>query len=91
MAENKHRWLEETAWAFGMSISTFAKCMGYSRQMIYQTSCGLCRMERGRLAVAMYKLYDINQKMYEAEKQLAKERFVQRSKLLEELENRLSG
>lgn len=91
MAENKHRWLAETARTFGMSISTFAKCMGYSRQMIYQTSCGISHMERGRLAVAMYKLQDINQKMYEAEKQLAKERFVQRNKLLEELENRLSG
>lgn len=91
MAEIKHKWLLETANAFGMDIKTLAKCMGYSRQMIYQANCGISHMEKGRLAVAMYKLQDINKKIYEEEKLVAKERFEHRNKLLDKLEDRLSG
>lgn len=91
MAELKHKWLLETAKAFNMDIKNLAKCMGYSRQMIYQANCGISHMAKGRLAVAMYKLQDISNKIYEEEKQLAQERFVQRQKLIDELENRLSG
>jgi hypothetical protein len=91
IAENKHRWLCETAAAFGMNITTFSKCMGYSRQMIYQASCGISHMEKGRLAVAMYKLQDINNIIYEEEKRVAKERFEHRNMLIDKLEDRLSG
>lgn len=91
MAEIKYKWLFETAKAFNMNIAEFAKYIGYSRQMIYQCACGITKMERGRLAVCMYKLYVLNEKIYNADKEAAKTLYEHRNKLIDELEERLTG
>lgn len=85
-----HNWLMEVAAQFGMSISDFCKCMGYSRQAIYQASCGMSRLDARRVAVSMYKLDVMNQQKLDAEIKQAQLSFEFRKKLIDSLEDRLS-
>ena len=87
--EEKHKRLQEISHSFGMDISEFCKCIGYSRQMLYQASCGMSNMNPGRLAVAIYKLEVLNEKILEKDIEMAKEEHNKRCRLLSELERRL--
>lgn len=91
MGDVKHKWLVEIASQFGMNVKQFAESIGYSRQALYQASCGMSRLDKRRLAVAMYKLDVMNEKLLEAEKAAAVKRFEDRRKLIESLTDRLSG
>lgn len=91
MAEIKHKWLMEIADSFGMNTQDFAAFLGYSRQMIYQVSCGQSGMNKGRLAVAMYKLSVRNEEIRQEEMRRADARFAYRQQLIEQLEERLGG
>lgn len=91
MAKTRQVLLKDIAANFGMSIKEFATSMGYSRQALYKAACGMIRLDRRRLAVAQYKLDVISEKMLEAEKAIAEENFKKRSKLIEDLMERLSG
>jgi hypothetical protein len=91
MPEYKHKWLLECAKLFGMSVSEFAKCIGYSRQALYQANEGVSRLEPGRLAVSQYKLEEISKKMHEEERAKADENFIERNKMIDVLFERLSG
>lgn len=90
MPEIKHNWLQQVAACFGMDVKSFAKYIGYSRQALYQAACGITRLDKGRLAVAQYKLEAESQKIMEAEKAAAEERFIDREKLIDSLMDRLS-
>lgn len=87
--EERHKWLQELSHSFGMDISEFCKYIGYSRQMLYQASCGTSNMNPGRLAVAIYKLEVLNQKILEKDIETAKEEHNNRNRLLLELERRI--
>lgn len=91
MEEKKSFWLKEIATAFGMNITDFAECMGYSRQALYRGACGMTSLNKRRLAVSQHKLDVINQKLYEAEKAKTDEMFHERKKLIDSLTDRLSG
>lgn len=89
MPEYKHKWLLDIANSFGMSVTQFAECIGYTRQAIYLANEGRSRLDPRRLGVAQYELDAMSQKMFDDEIAKAKERFYKRNKLIDELMERL--
>ena len=89
MPEYKHKWLLECANSFGMNVTQFAECIGYTRQAIYLANEGKSMLKPRRLGVAQYKLEAISQKMFEDEMAKAKENLIKRNKMIEELMERL--
>lgn len=91
MPEKNSYWIKDMASAFNMTVKEFAECIGYSRQSLYQAACGTTTLGKRRLAVSQSKLDMMNKALYEGEKREAKERFLQRSKMIDSLTERLSG
>lgn len=89
--EEKHRWLQEVAISFGMDTKQLAKCMGYSRKMLYQVSAGMTKANPGRLGVAIYKLESISAEILEKDLKSAQEAHKKRMKLLDYMYERLQG
>ena len=91
MPKLRHYWLLETAKAFGLNVDEFANNIGYSRQAIYQAASGENKLDRGRLAMAIFKLEVQNERQLENEKKKAIENYEYRKKLIDSLMERLSG
>ena len=91
MQEKNSYWLKGMASAFDMTVKEFAACMGYSRETLYQAACGVTNLKKQRLECAQHKLDKINAELLIAEKARARERFVQRGKMIDSLVDRLSG
>ena len=90
MPKYKNKWLLECANAFGMNVTEFAKCIGYTRQALYLANEGASRLDPRRLAVSQYKLEAISEKMYEEERAKAEENHKKRNMLIDSLMDRLS-
>ena len=91
MSEKNSNWLKEMASAFNMSVKEFAACLGYARETLYQAANGCTNLKKQRLEIAQQKLDKINAELLIAEKARARERFVQRGKMIDSLVDRLSG
>ena len=89
--ENKNqRWLKELASLFGMDVTRFAECVGYSRQALYLAASGRRKLERKRLELVIFKLNVMNTRLLADEKAKAEENFEARRKLIGSLMDRLS-
>ena len=91
MQEKNSYWLKGMASAFDMTVKEFAACLGYSRETLYQAANGYTNLKKQRLECAQQKLDAINAELLKAEKARARERFVQRGKMIDSLVDRLSG
>lgn len=90
MPEKNSYWLKDVASAFDMTVKGFAEFMGYSRETLYQAACGGTTLKKQRLVCAQQKLDQLNADMLKAEYASARERFVQRGKMIDSLAERLS-
>ena len=91
MSEKNSYWLKDMASAFNMTVKEFAACLGYSRETLYQAANGGTNLRKQRLECAQHKLDKINAELLIAEKARARERFVQRGKMIDSLVDRLTG
>lgn len=83
-------WLRETASAFGMTVTELAKLMGYHRQVLYNAVRGDTTLKKQRLVEVQNKLDEMSTAMLKEDQRKAKERFVERGKLIGSLVDRLS-
>lgn len=89
METKNQRWLQEVASLFGMDVTRFAECVGYSRQALYKAASGQQKLERKRLGLVIFKLEVLNERLLVAEKAKAEENFETRRKLIDSLLERL--
>lgn len=82
-------WLKEIASLFGMDVTQFAECVGYSRQALYKAASGQQKLDKKRLALVVFKLEVMNERLLEADKAKAEENFEARKKLIHSLMERL--
>lgn len=85
----KHEWLRGMARSFGMSVDEFAKCIGYTRQRLYQAEKGGSPLRTGHLLLACHKLVTLNQELRERALQKAEDEYHDRRKMIMELQERL--
>jgi hypothetical protein len=91
-SENKkHLWLMEIANHFGMNTMQFAKSIGYSRQSLYCASSGSCKLRKGHIGMACFKLSVLSEKILNDDIQSAKERHEIRKNLIRDFEKRFTG
>jgi hypothetical protein len=86
--EKNHMWLKEIATSFGMSVIKFAEVVGYSRQTLYCASYGNCKLSKGHLGLAVFKLITLSNKILENDIQYAKECHEYRRKLIDDFAKR---
>ena len=90
MADKDSSWLREMASAFSMTVTEFAKRMGYHRQSLYNAAWGETTLKKERLVEAQDRLNKMSEAMLKADQARAKERFEERGKLIGDLVDRLS-
>jgi hypothetical protein len=90
MATEKHLWLKEIAFHFGMSTKEFAETISYSRQMLYCASSGSCKLNQGHLGLAVCKLLNLSDRILEGDIQSAKDRHALRRKMIDDFAKRFT-
>lgn len=73
--------LKEIAKAFDMTVDNFAKCIGYTRQSLYDKT-SVRKTARAKAAISFLRF--LNTSMFQQETETANQRFVLRKKAVEE-------
>ena len=90
MPKKNNMWFSEMASSFGMTANEFAEFLGYSKQSLYKASCGKFRLKPSRLVFSLRKLEKLSDKILEEDEKAASARYVERQKLIEDFNQRLS-
>lgn len=90
MPKKNNMWFSEMASSFGMTANEFAEFLGYSKQSLYKASWGTFRLKPSRLVFSLRKLEKLSDKILEEDEKAASARYVERQKLIEDFNQRLS-
>ena len=80
--------LKEIATAFDMSVEDFAKCVGYTRQSLYDKT-GVKKTARAKVAISLLRF--INDSMLQEEMEKVKQRYATRKTAIGEFGRLLLG